>query len=126
MRRMLDPKEVGGGGGEIHGYRIGGIGTGYYLTFISKNYHYPIGEPQFVSYFGTDDKYKELRTPGVYPAGGYYYNISDKSETLLRQVRVDDSGTFIISGYDPVSNSYRSNTEFTIPSSPTMYISQLF
>ena len=114
------------GGGEIHGYRIGGIGTGYYLTYISKNYQYPIGEPQYVSYFGTDDKYKELRTKGVYPAGGYYYNDSYKSKTLLMQVFIDDSGNFKISGYDPVNQSYRNMATFKIPSSPAIYINQLF
>ena len=84
MRRMLDPKEVGGGGGARHGYTIfvkdvcvdneNVSSTFHYEIYTTKNYNLTIGTENAIADFLTNEDYKELRAIGSYPAAGYFAN----------------------------------------------------
>lgn len=73
MRRMLDPKEVGGGGGgtETHCYRIAINSYCWFLSYTTKNYGYRIGENVNIpGDFFTNTNYNDLRSIGYHPAAG--------------------------------------------------------
>lgn len=83
MRRMIDPKEVGGGGESArHGYRIFLKGNFYYLAYTNKDYPLVIGQATNAYDFKTNPDYQELRENGNYPAAGYYKNL-DRSATYM-------------------------------------------
>ena len=81
MRRMLDPKTIGGSTPARHGYRILVKGNFYYLAYTKKDYPL-VGNSIDVNDFKTNPYYKELRENGDYPAGGYYKAL-DRSATLM-------------------------------------------
>ena len=75
MRRMLDPKTIGGGGGGSarHAYRIVVDNYCWFLSFTAKDYGYEIGKKTNIpNDFYTNDNYKDLLSDGYHPAGGYY------------------------------------------------------
>ena len=95
MRRMLDPKEVGGSSTR-HAYRIL-FDSLWYIAITSKDYGFEIGEKTFIpSDFSTNDKYKELRSRGIHPVGGLY-----KYTTIPTDLRLQSAiGIINVSGYD--------------------------
>ena len=103
MRRMLDPKEAGGGGSTAparHCYMVL-LDSLWYIAITSKDYGFKIGENTYVpSDFLENDKYKELRSGGIHPAGGMY-----NYTTIPTNLRVQSAiGTINMSGYD-IKNS---------------------
>lgn len=74
MRRMLDPKEVGGGGSTAparHGYMVVIDYSCFYTVFTTKDYDFKVGQYTQVNNIASDE-YKELYKPGYYPCGGYF------------------------------------------------------
>ena len=99
MRRMLDPKEAGGSAPARHCYRVL-FDSLWYIAITSKDYGFKIGEKTSIpSDFLTNDKYKELRSGGIHPAGGLY-----KYTTIPTYLRVQSNGTINTTGYD-IKNS---------------------
>ena len=98
MRRMLDPKELGGGSTAParHVYRVLFDGL-WYIAITSKDYGFEIGEKTSVpSDFLTNDKYKELRSGGIHPVGGMY-----NYTTIPTDLRVQSAiGTMNMTGYN--------------------------
>ena len=97
MRRMLDPKEAGGSTAPArHCYRVL-FDSLWYIAITSKDYGFKIGEKTSVpSDFLTNDKYKELRSGGIHPAGGMY-----KYTTIPTDLRLQSAiGTINMTGYD--------------------------
>ena len=99
MRRMLDPKTIGGGGSTAparHVYRVL-FDSLWYIAITSKDYGFTIGEKTSVpSDFLTNDKYEELRSGGIHPAGGMY-----RYTTIPTDLRLQSNiGLINLSGYD--------------------------
>ena len=96
MRRMLDPKEVGGSTAPArHAYRVLLDGL-WYIAITSKDYGFKIGEKTSVPDFSTNDKYKELRSGGIHPVGGAYNYTTIPSELRLQSAL----GIINLTGYD--------------------------
>lgn len=97
MRRMLDPKEVGGGGSTAparHAYRINNNNNYWYIVYSTKDYNFEIGKSNYIgSDFDKNDKYKELRSSGIYPANGYV-NLSDTEYLSVMQITIDASSSY--------------------------------
>lgn len=96
MRRMLDPKEVGGSTAPArHCYMIV-LDSLWYIAITSKDYGFEIGKKTSVpSDFLNNDKYKELRSGGIHPAGGMY------NTTIPTHLRVQSAVDIInMTGYD--------------------------
>lgn len=73
MRRMLDPKTIGGGSTAParHWYCITNNNKRAYYTIITtKDYDFPIGKFTEIQDFWTNDKYKPLHAAGSYPGAG--------------------------------------------------------
>ena len=98
MRRMLDPKEAGGGGNQTparHGYRIENNYDYYYIVYSTKNYNFEIGKLNRITDFNTNDNYKELRSSGVYPANGFIKFSSPKGAYLsVMEANIDASSSY--------------------------------
>ena len=96
MRRMIDPKELGGGGSAIHAYRIIVSDYCWFLSFTEKDYGYEIGKNTDIpSDFYTNDEYKDLLSQGYHPAGGYYNG--DQADLIVSHVNI--STRYWIYGY---------------------------
>ena len=95
MRRMLDPKELGGGGSTAparHGYRIIINDKLHYEIYTTKDYDWTIGEKiNISSKLWTDNNYKELRSPGTYPASGVC-QFTNGAEALVSMITITESG----------------------------------
>ena len=104
MRRMLDPKELGGGGGsQIHGYSVIAGNTCHYEIYTTEDYDWmPIGESVDFSSIFMEDQYKALRAKGTYPAAGY--SASDNMYVYL--FHISDGDMYNLKGYDFSSKSY--------------------
>lgn len=101
MRRMLDPKEVGGSTAPARHCYMVLLDSLWYIAITSKDYGFKIGENTPVpSDFLKNDKYKELRSGGIHPAGGMY-----NYTTIPTNLRVQSAiGTINMTGYD-IKNS---------------------
>lgn len=117
MRRMLDPKEVGGGGGSTaparHAYRINNNNNYWYIVYSTKDYNFEIGKLNYIgSDFNTNDNYKELRSSGVYPANGSV-NLSETEYLSVMQITIDASSPFPykIQGRKSSNGTFISNNE---------------
>ena len=97
MRRMLDPKELGGGGSTTparHAYRINNNNNYWYIVYSTKDYNFEIGKSNYIgSDFDTNDNYKELRSSGIYPANGFV-NLSETTYLSVMQIKIDTSSSF--------------------------------
>ena len=96
MRRMLDPKEVGGSTAPArHAYRINNNNY-YYIVYSTKDYNFEIGKSIYIgSEFDSNDNYKELRSSGVYPANGFInYSSPEGSYLSVMQVKIDTSSSY--------------------------------
>lgn len=98
MRRMLDPKTIGGGGGSArHAYRIVFDDYCWFLSFTEKDYGYQIGQKTNIPKdFYTNDIYKDLLSNGYHPAGGYYNG--NNTDMLASFVNIYSTG-YDIGGY---------------------------
>ena len=96
-------KELGGGGSARHGYSVFINDTFHYEVYTTKDYsEFTIQTPKNVSDFKTNDKYKELRKAGKYPAAGYF--LEDTTATtekfIVSRFEVGQSRQyFYITGY---------------------------
>lgn len=110
MRRMLDPKELGGGGGSArHAYRILIDTFCWFLSFSEKDYGYEIGKKRDIpSDFYTNDYYLDLRSKGYHPAGGYYNG--NEADLIVSYVRLSDN---TIAGYRQ-SSKYTASFELKL------------
>ena len=96
MRRMLDPKTIGGGGTPRHAYRIVIDNYCWFLSFTENDYGYEIGQMiNIPEDFYTNDKYKDLLSTGCHPAGGYYNG--NNADRLASFVQI--STGYSIGGY---------------------------
>lgn len=65
-------------GSARHGYRIIINDKLHYEIYTTKDYNWTIGaKTDISSNLWTDNNYKELRSPGTYPASGLYQNTSN-------------------------------------------------
>lgn len=121
MRRMLDPKEVGGSTApERHCYRIDINNAFHYIVYTTKNYGWPIGKMIVVGNFDTSDKYAELRAVGCYSAGGVY--TSGSSATIVNYFEINGNNKYTAYGYNLATKEY---TEVSVDII-TRQMSQLF
>lgn len=96
MRRMLDPKEVGGNTAPSrHGYMVVIDYDCFYEVYTTKDYDLKVGQYTQVNNI---DEYKELYKPGYYPCGGYFDWTSKKILACTLQFLHDD--TFKVMGLD--------------------------
>ena len=104
MRRMLDPKEVGGGGGggTIHGYLIIIDDMIQYETFTTEDFGGEINEPKTISGFWASTQYQTLRQNGTYPSSGVY---TTNDRTIVAQQVEIKLGVPYVKGYDIKANS---------------------
>ena len=115
MRRMLDPKEVGGSTAPArHGYMVVMDHSCYYEVYTTKDYDFKVGQYTQVNNIRSDE-YKELYKPGYYPCGGYFDWASRKILACTLQFLYGD--TFKVSGLDlkdPSQNMlYNAETELS-------------
>ena len=116
MRRMLDPKEIGGGAPTAparHAYRINNNNNYWYIVYSTKDYNFEIGKSNYIgSDFDTNDNYKELRSSGIYPANGFV-NLSETSYLSVMQVKIDTSASYPykIQGRKSENGAFSSNNE---------------
>ena len=130
MRRMIDPKELGGGSGTaMHGYSVVIGNRVHYEVYTKKDYDLKLREPTYISDFSTNSKYQELRSNGVYPASGYYYK-NDNEKFICDKVQVSEieSGGFhtadyYVNGYNLSTNSYGGTY---VSSGPSIYLIKNF
>lgn len=103
MRRMLDPKEVGGG---RHGYRVLVKNSFYYLIYTSKDYDLEVGLETNIPNFYDNEDYKDLRTSGSYPVGGYYVH-KDNSQIVPTEItlKANDPLTIYLKGLNAGTNT---------------------
>ena len=89
MRRMLDPKEVGGSS-ERHAYRIQIYNSACYVVYTTEDIpFFKLRELTTINY--SDKKREALLLTGVFPLSGYLKN---------------DSGDLLITKYIDVKNKY--------------------
>ena len=114
MRRMLDQKELGGGGSgnEMHGYSVVIGNRIHYEVYTKKDYDLKLREVTNISDFSTNPNYQELRSNGTYPASGYYYKndnekfIGDKIKVIETESSGFHTADYYINGYNLSNNSY--------------------
>ena len=101
MRRMLDPTKVGEGSSTPARHEFM-ITVGYdcwFLSFSTQDYGFEIGkEYSRPADFFTNDKYKDLRSRGMHPAGGYYNG--DSSDLLVSTINILPT-KILARGYKP-------------------------
>ena len=131
MRRMLDPKEAGGGGSTAparHGYSVVIANRIHYEVYTQKDYDLKLREATYISDFSINPKYQELRSNGIYPASGYYYKndnqkiIGDKIQVSERESSGFHTADYYIQGYNLVNNTY----EGAFASSPSISVIKNF
>ena len=114
MRRMLDPKEVGGSTAPVrHAYRINNNNNYWYIVYSTKDYNFEIGKSNYIgSDFDTNDNYKELRSSGIYPANGFV-NLSETEHLSVMQIKIDTSSSYPykIQGRKSSNGRFSSNNE---------------
>ena len=112
MRRMLDPKTIGGGGGgggsQRHAYTVIGGYSMRYDIYTTKDYDFPIGVKTAVSDFWTNDNYKELRIVNLYPA--YGHTSGGGKDIVVSRIEITNADNFActMTGYDSISKSTES------------------
>ena len=134
MRRMLDPKTLGGGGGSggtpRHAYRIISQNSLWYISYTSKDYNqFKIGKMTDVPLdILSNDEYQELLSIGTHNAGG---TIKDSEyDYIVNWLRIDSKKE--LGYYDCTLGAYRlqANTRvyisYKISSPTTMKIVKLF
>lgn len=116
MRRMLDPKTIGGGNTTParHGYMVVIDYILFYVVLTAKDYAFKVGQQTEVGDIKSDE-YKELYQPGYYPCGGYIGRLEKK--ILASTFQILNNDTFKVSGLDlkdPAQNmSYNVQTELS-------------
>ena len=123
MRRMLDPKEAGGSTPARHGFMITISYDCWFLSFSTKDYGFEIGkEYSRPADFFTNDSYKDLRSTGMHPAGGYYGG--DGSNLLVSTINILKTSKYLAGGYN-ASSKTTAVGEINIQNK-VMYIYRLF
>ena len=106
MRRMLDPKELGGSGAGSarHCYYVEVDGEFIYIVNTEKNYNFIIGKSTRVRDFMTNPDYEELHAGGkksfsdyrFYPAIGTYK--AGSLQMLVNSIGIYDNSTASLYG----------------------------
>ena len=106
MRRMLDPKEVGGSTAPArHGYSIF-VKSIHYEVYTTKDYAWKIGKYNYITDFKSNNNYKELRYSGSYPASGIWYNSDGSKKQIIDRFDITANYNLYISGYDIIKGNY--------------------
>ena len=105
-------KELGGGGGStaptMHRFMITISNDCWFLSFSTKDYGFEIGkEYSKPADFFTNDSYKDLRSIGMHPAGGYY--AGNTTNLLISTINILQS-SYLVRGYEPSNNASKSLT----------------
>ena len=105
MRRMLDPKEAGGGAGSArHCYSVYVNTEFMYIVNTEKNYNLTIGREKTVRDFMTNPEYEELHAGGsnnyrFYPASGIYTGTDGSLRVIVDSLGIyKDNKTCIVQG----------------------------
>ena len=123
MRRMLDPTKVGSSTPARHGFMITISYDCWFLSFSTKDYGFEIGKEYIIpDDFFTNDNYKDLRSTGIHPAGGYYGG--DSSDLLVSTINILKTSKYLARGYIP-SIKTTTATEINIQNK-VIYIYRLF
>ena len=130
MRRMLDQKELGGGGSGTarHGYSVVIGNHIHYEVYTQKDYDLKLRKATYISDFSTNTKYQELRSDGVYPASGYYNKndqkvIGDKVHVMEIESSGFHTADYYVIGYNLSNNSYET---IAVSSSPSVSVIKNF
>ena len=134
MRRMLDPKTLGGGGGSggtpRHAYRIVEKNSLWYISYTSKDYNqFKVGKMTDAPLdILSNDEYQELLSLGTHNAGGI---IKDSGyDHLVNWLKINSKKE--LGYYDCTCGGYRLHTNtrvnmsYKISSASTMKIVKLF
>lgn len=95
-------KELGGGGGTIHGYLIIIDDMIHYEVFTTEDFGGEINVAKKIYEFWTSAKYQTLRNKGIYPSSGVYIKedkiiVAQQFEIVLGRPKLD--------GYDIKGNT---------------------
>ena len=133
MRRMLDPKTIGGGGGgssAIHAYRLIEKSSFWYISYTSKDYdQFKIGKMMDApTDFLSNDEYNELLSIGTHTAGGIIKDSGyDHIVISFRIDRKEGLGYYecTFSGYRLQDNS-QTSMSYKIRSASSIKVVKLF
>ena len=93
-----------------HGYRITIDDKFNYEIYTTKDYNWTIGvETDISSKLWTDNNYKELRSPGTYPASGVC-QFSNGAKALVSMIKINESGYRGINRYSIKDDSFFSGS----------------
>lgn len=111
MRRMIDPKELGGGGNptpEMHCYMVVVNLDLHYIVYTTKNYAFKIGdEPKLIEDFATNNEYEELRAVGSYEAAGVGKNSNNENEEIVANYfTITSTKSYIVAGYNITTHKH--------------------
>ena len=99
------------GGSARHGYMVIINDKMHYEIYTTKDYNWKIGEKiNISSKLWTDNNYKELRSPGTYPAAGLYNTISPSTNAIVSMIQITESGYRGINMYNVKDDVYFSSS----------------
>lgn len=128
MRRMLDPKTIGGGNTTParHCYMVVVDLNFHYIVYTTKDYGFEIGkEPKYIPDFETNSQYEELRAVGYYEAGGISKNsLNENEEVVVNYFYVNSSKQCNVSGYD--ITTHKRVVYSLIPSKTNWRVTKIF
>ena len=107
MRRMLDPKEVGGGGGgsQMHAYSIFVRNSFHYEVYTTIDLHLEKRVLHQINDFLTNEDYKELHAIGKYPAAGYINDKKTNNIGIISQLEIMSDNRFFINYFNIPNNN---------------------
>lgn len=109
-------KELGGGGGGRHVYSIYiasydsssqtiPYSSYHYEVYTTKDYQLEKGKATKITNF-TDSNYDELRSVGLYTAGGYYSDNVSNNYLVVSQLEIMQPNKYRIWGFRPSSKEF--------------------
>ena len=119
MRRMIDPKELeGSGGNPRHHYTIiVGSTNFHYEVYTTKDYGYEPRKLNDAYDFKTNDESKELRAEGYYPASGTWKDLNTGHIFIANWIKIKSSNRIELCGYDiTATGTAAMSTEFDLTS----------
>ena len=107
MRRMLDPKEAGGGAPARHAYRIYIYDSACYVVYTTEDIP-SLKLRQLTTIYYGDEEYKAIQLTGAFPLSGYVNN--DAGDLLITEY-IDVKDKF--GGFAYTYNITKGTTETT-------------
>ena len=99
------------GGSAMHGYMVIVNDKLHYEVYTTKDYNWTIGAKiNISSQLWTNNDYKELRSPGTYPAAGCYKLPSSSESVIVSMIEITDSDLRGNHRYDIKNNQYFSGS----------------